>query len=127
MWARIENNTVAELTDIDPTGRFNPALIWVPCPTGTSLGDAYDSQAKSFGPPPAPSVATLDALGRMARDSAINGVWWRIQRYESQKNLGVATTETSTTYQSLLQYVEDLRNWPTTSGFPDTSTMPVAP
>jgi len=63
----------------------------------------------------------------MARDSAINGVWWRIQRYESQKNLGVATTETSTTYQSLLQYVEDLRNWPTTSGFPDTSTMPVAP
>jgi hypothetical protein len=31
MWARIENGTVAELTDIDPAGRFHPSMIWMAC------------------------------------------------------------------------------------------------
>ena len=31
-WARIENGTVMEITDIDPNGRFHPDLIWVECP-----------------------------------------------------------------------------------------------
>lgn len=31
MWARIDNGTVAELTDIDPTGRFHPSMIWMAC------------------------------------------------------------------------------------------------
>jgi len=31
-WARIENNTTMEITDIDPNGRFHPDLIWVECP-----------------------------------------------------------------------------------------------
>lgn len=30
MWARIEGNRVAEITDIDPAGRFHSSLIWVP-------------------------------------------------------------------------------------------------
>lgn len=30
MWARIEGDRVAEITDIDPVGRFHPSLIWVP-------------------------------------------------------------------------------------------------
>ncbi len=29
MWARIENGTVAELTDVDPDGRFHPSLAWI--------------------------------------------------------------------------------------------------
>lgn len=29
MWARIENDTVQELTEIDPAGRFHESLIWV--------------------------------------------------------------------------------------------------
>ncbi|WAX22806.1 hypothetical protein MAJJADAN_00044 [Pseudomonas phage Amjad_SA] len=31
MWARIENGTVMELTDVDPSGRFHPSLTWVEC------------------------------------------------------------------------------------------------
>lgn len=31
-WARIENETVMEITDIDPAGRFHESLIWVQCP-----------------------------------------------------------------------------------------------
>lgn len=42
MWARIENGSVAELTDIDPEGRFHPSLEWVACDDTTTLGMTYD-------------------------------------------------------------------------------------
>ena len=41
MWARLENNLVMELTDIDPEGRFHPSLVWVECPADTQQGDLY--------------------------------------------------------------------------------------
>lgn len=42
MWARIENNEVIELTDIDPEGRFHPSLIWVECPAYIRQGYLYN-------------------------------------------------------------------------------------
>lgn len=50
MWARIENNVVMELTDIDPSGRFHPSLTWVECPVDTQLGYIYSNG--EFTPPP---------------------------------------------------------------------------
>ena len=50
MWARIENNVVMELTDIDPTGRYHDSLIWVECPPDTQRGYIYNSG--EFTPPP---------------------------------------------------------------------------
>ena len=50
MWARIENNVVIELTDIDPAGRFHPSLIWVECPADTQHGYIYSNG--EFTPPP---------------------------------------------------------------------------
>lgn len=44
-WARIENNTVMELTDINPTGRFHPSLIWVECPDYVQPGYLYDGNS----------------------------------------------------------------------------------
>ena len=44
MWARIENNTVMELTDVNPEGRFHPSLIWVKCPTDVEQGYLYDGE-----------------------------------------------------------------------------------
>ncbi|TWC18656.1 uncharacterized protein DUF4376 [Pseudomonas sp. SJZ085] len=41
MWARIENATVAEVTDIDPQDRFPPSLIWTTCPGDTLPGMQY--------------------------------------------------------------------------------------
>lgn len=41
MWARIENATVAEVTNIDPQGRFHPALVWVACSGDTLPGMQY--------------------------------------------------------------------------------------
>lgn len=41
MWARIENGTVVELTDIDPAGRFHPSFVWVVCDESVSPGMQY--------------------------------------------------------------------------------------
>ncbi|HAJ6759086.1 TPA: hypothetical protein HNC90_22490 [Escherichia coli] len=43
MWARIENNIVMEITDIDPAERFHPSLIWVECPVDTRQGYFYSN------------------------------------------------------------------------------------
>ncbi|CEE93300.1 Phage domain protein (modular protein) [Xenorhabdus nematophila str. Anatoliense] len=42
-WARLEDDIVMELTDIDPTGRFHPLLIWVGCPAETRTGCRYEN------------------------------------------------------------------------------------
>lgn len=38
MWARLENGRVAEITELDPLGRFHPELVFVPCDGLTHLG-----------------------------------------------------------------------------------------
>ena len=50
MWARIEDNKVMEVTDIDPAGRFHPSLVWVACPVGTTGGMVYEEG--QFSPAP---------------------------------------------------------------------------
>ena len=60
MWARIENNVVMELTDIDPSGRFHPTLVWLACPEDTVEGSVYDSRTNSFtAPTTAAAVPTI--------------------------------------------------------------------
>lgn len=44
MWARLENNIVVELTDIDPKNRFHPDLIWVKCFENTTYGMFYNGK-----------------------------------------------------------------------------------
>ena len=41
MWARIENGTVAEITDKDPKGRFHPSLHWEPAGESIDVGDLF--------------------------------------------------------------------------------------
>ncbi|WP_024672893.1 hypothetical protein [Pseudomonas syringae] len=38
MWARIENDTVVELTGINPEGRFHPSLVWMACASDVQNG-----------------------------------------------------------------------------------------
>jgi hypothetical protein len=38
VWSRIENGLVAEVTDIDPDGRFHSSLHWVACPENVKPG-----------------------------------------------------------------------------------------
>lgn len=59
MWARIENGVVAEITDMDPAGRFHPSLQWVICNDEVRPGWGYVGQA--FAAPPA-VVTKIDEL-----------------------------------------------------------------
>ncbi|VVO92667.1 hypothetical protein PS870_02401 [Pseudomonas fluorescens] len=49
MWARIEDGTVAETTDIDPAGRFHESLIWLPC--GVEVDQRWHWNGHTFTPP----------------------------------------------------------------------------
>ena len=53
-WARIAAGAVAEIVTLDPAGRYNPALSWVPCPDGTQQGALYAAGVFSAAPPVTP-------------------------------------------------------------------------
>lgn len=52
MWARIDGDRVAEITDIDPAGRFHHSLEWVSAPLDVQPGWTYDGE--NFAPPSRP-------------------------------------------------------------------------
>lgn len=55
MWARIDDNSVAEITDIDPSGRFHSSIQWVECPEEVKQGWLYDgSEFQEPEPEPVP-------------------------------------------------------------------------
>ncbi len=76
MWARIENGTVAEITDIDPAGRFHPSLEWVACREGVAPGWIYADAAFTGPmemPPPQASREEIEALRLRAYADPITG------------------------------------------------------
>ena len=77
MWARIENATVAEMTNINPQGRFHPSLIWVACPDGTQSGMHYMNGLFTTPPrAPADHAAQIAAVRYLHETAGItvNGV-----------------------------------------------------
>lgn len=68
MWARIENGTVAEITDLDPVGRFHPSLEWAQFDgrTNVSTGWLYDG-SQFAAPPEAPLSVPQSVSMRQAR------------------------------------------------------------
>lgn len=52
MWARIENDTVKEITNIDPAGRFHSSLVWVEFdPNETDVHQGYKYNGSQFSAP----------------------------------------------------------------------------
>lgn len=67
-WARIQDDIVMEITEIDPTGNHHPDLVWVKCVKGTGERDSYDSSTKKFTKfvipePPKDEDITMEADG----------------------------------------------------------------
>jgi len=77
--------------------------------------------------PPAPTTEELAESARSKRDSLIEDVSWRIERYQTQRDLGIPTTDSAETYTQILQYVQDLRDIPSQSGFPANIAWPTIP
>ena len=65
MWALIQNGTVAEITDIDPAGRFHESLKWVLCSAVVQAGYRYADG--KFSAPPEPEKPTQAALLALAK------------------------------------------------------------
>lgn len=66
---------------------------------------------------PQPTVAEQAILQRRNRNDAIDAIMWRVQRYEQQARLGIATTDSENTYLSILSYIQYLRDLPTLPEF----------
>jgi hypothetical protein len=122
MWARIESGVVAEITALDPSGRFHPALVWVACDDSVSAGNRYEDGA--FLPAGVEDPATTE---RTWRDSEIDANEWLIFRHRAELDLHRETTLTAEQYTELLEYLQALRDWPATEAFPDSTQRPPAP
>jgi len=72
MWARIENGTVAEITDMDPVGRFHPSLQWQQVSQAGGCGPGWRWDGKVFTAPQAvmPSADELCTRVDTAADAA---------------------------------------------------------
>ena len=71
----------------------------------------------------APKPPTADDI-RAERDRLIESVRWRIERHNDELALGREPTEP---LEPLLQYVQDLRDVPQQSGFPESVEWPEVP
>lgn len=63
---------------------------------------------------------------RAWRDSEIARVAWLRDRHRDESDLGVTQSLTDAQYRTLLEYIQELREWPSSVGFPELG-RPVAP
>ncbi len=74
----------------------------------------------------APSTEQLAASARTKRDAALTACEWLVIRHRDQTDAGAGTTLTAAQYKELLTYRQALRDWPTTTGWPDVA-LPTPP
>jgi hypothetical protein len=125
LWARIENGTVIETTDVDPMERFHPDLMWLACPTDTRPD--WTAVDGNFFPPPAAAPSEQADAERVWRNAEVASTEWLVARHRDEQDLGGTPTLTSEQFSELLAYREALRNWPQTANFPDSQYRPMAP
>ncbi|MEN5236595.1 MULTISPECIES: phage tail assembly chaperone [Pseudomonas] len=64
---------------------------------------------------------------RQWRDAELSALIWLRDRHRDQLELGAATTLTPEQFAELLEYMQQLRDWPQSVAFPDSAQRPVAP
>lgn len=82
-------------------------------------GDAWEYKEQEKPKEEEPYIPTEDDLKnskRWERDDVLNKTMCRIQRYQTQKEAGLSTTDDATTYSALLNYAQYLRDIPQQSG-----------
>ncbi|RHW21699.1 hypothetical protein [Pseudomonas jilinensis] len=63
MWAQIQDGTVAEITAINPTGRFHPSLVWIACSSDIEPGWTYVND--EFSPPTVAPMSVEDLCNQI--------------------------------------------------------------
>lgn len=110
---------VFELTDEEHTDLLEGQS------TGGKIIVFHSDKKPTLEDPPAPTPEELAETARAKRDRLIEDIMWRVERYQTQKALGVATADTEGNYRAVLTYLEELRNVPEQAGFPNTVQWPV--
>jgi len=75
MWARIDGDRVAEITDIDPKGRFHPSIEWVVC--SEEVGTGWRYKDGKFSPPdPEPVPVPVQVTRAQGKAALITAELW---------------------------------------------------
>lgn len=116
MWARIENGVVVEITDVDPTGRFHPSLVWVGCGNEVEPGWTYDGD--KFAPPQPEKPKIPQQVTRAQGKAALitSGLWSDVESY--------VDSITDPTEKALaLVALNDTTHWQRTSPFLNSAAV----
>lgn len=73
------------------------------------------------------AVVTDAETGRIWRNAEIARVSWIRDRHRDELDLGAATSISADWFVELLGYIQKLRDWPQSSGFPNPSGRPLIP
>lgn len=95
--------------------------------TEQEVEQAYNGQWYLKGFVPEKPTEEKAAEVRAERDRRIEAIRWRIERYQTQEEAGLETTETAEHYKAILLYVQALRDVPEQSGFPEAIEWPEEP
>ncbi|CAB3678039.1 Uncharacterised protein [Achromobacter insolitus] len=69
-WALIVDGKVAEITDVDPAGRYHPDLLWIACEESVEVGDSYsDGEFQKPRADPEEAMRRLIALVQLHMDN----------------------------------------------------------
>jgi hypothetical protein len=98
--------------------------------TGEAAGRIIFSDKKGFpvlADPEPPSDEALIAQARQWRDTEIESFKWLRERHRDEVDAGRTTTLTAAQFGELIEYIQQLRDWPAAAGFPNKDSRPVAP
>ena len=107
-WAREHNTTLEELID------------------RRTERDGVLYRYFQIGEEPKPYIPTDEekaAIIRRKRDVLIDDIKWRIERYKSQQELEIETSDNATTYTQILRYMQYLRDIPVQEDFPNMELL----
>lgn len=75
---------------------------------------------------PSLTLADIASNERSWRDGALLSIKWLRERHRDQQEIGGDTTLSGEQFTELLEYMQALRDWPQSPGFPDREHRPVA-
>lgn len=104
-----------KIGDILTASNYTEAAFW--CNKNNATIEVMEKGRYRIVAIPAPTEDELIEQNRALRDAAINAIIWRVQRFDQQTALGIATNDNKATYMDLLCYVQYLRDMPKQEGF----------
>jgi len=88
---------------------------------------AHDEQGMPYLTDPPVVVPDPAVQERKWRDAELSSVMWLRERHRDQQELGGDTTLSGNQFSELLVYMQQLRDWPQSTNFPDSEHRPTAP